>query len=277
MPSAYNIFHRLYFKCRELELQSHTKIYLSQHTYTSSYFPKPDLMLLITYSEYESIKRRPVFFHDPHTRSFRLLDLPPEIRNKIYIHFIRTSKIMKKGWHYARTADEALNHQPPLVRSLLLTCKTIWYELVPLLFGSTVWVAGSRMHGIGRQQEVCPEQNWVSTPSTMSHPTSGNIRHVFFNMRYLIAGYLTAEQARFSVEIWVLSHRFKVIAVVRMRPRRGGFKKYNQSLKKVLELRAGEKLRKLAAVKMSMNESTTNFMVEDWQKVAQQIKDVYMG
>jgi hypothetical protein len=79
----------------------------------------------------------------PTTKSFRFLDLPPEIRTKIYTLLVHsTEAISFSPTHIAFAAypPPTLSPFPKFPHALLLTCTQIYHEIRPLFFTTNTFI-----------------------------------------------------------------------------------------------------------------------------------------
>jgi hypothetical protein len=109
-------------------------------------------------------------------KPFQLLDLSPELRNIIYGLIVENFKHKGNEKRYTSRVQYVFKQQPRAIRDTLLTCKTVWCELLPLLLGSYIWVADLRPQDFGHMN-IYPGGNWLQRPSTFSQPVSNYIRH----------------------------------------------------------------------------------------------------
>jgi hypothetical protein len=131
------------------------------------------------------------------------LDLPPELRNLIYAHVVNNSKGKGNLERYNPGANSLFRYLPPTTRNLLLTCKTVWFELLPALFASHIWVAGLRPQDYG-YIDILPHGNWLLTPHTFPQRTSTIKHHVEFRLEHIFQNFKPKQDAEFTIDIEVL-------------------------------------------------------------------------
>lgn len=223
------------------------------------------------------------------SRVFRLLDLPPELRNKIYAciiyKFERKSKQIRATKHIAGVFAQL----PRLIVSFLLTCKTIWRELLSLLFGSYIWSADLRLQNIDPGfMTIYPADSWLLKPSTLARPTSENIRHVRFRMEHKIPqsySRLSRGHTRhvhfiitISLKRTIPNYEMTVLSsVLSAMPLRDILVQKSNSLKRHLELEVESLLQKLIVGKKESNERVTNVTLEEWREMVSGLKLAYLA
>ncbi|KAK4494815.1 hypothetical protein PRZ48_014171 [Zasmidium cellare] len=104
---------------------------------------------------------------------FRLMDLPPEIRNEIYIHALTTnhpiclSPILHCGWHHS-------NPQRFKVPPLLRTNRQIRSETAGLFYANTTFLSHSSAHTFAQCLKVIDNQH-LKFLKTIEYRTCENV------------------------------------------------------------------------------------------------------
>jgi hypothetical protein len=221
--------------------------------------------------------------HNHVPKHFRLFDLPAEIRNNIYGSIIDNfeRKAHKKADQELRatTIKGVLAQLPQSVRNFLRTCKTIWHELLSLLFRSYTWTADLLLRSSPPGQiRTLQKGSWLVKASTISHPTSNNIRHVILRMKdsFLIA--TTKISVQFAVEVHFINRHYTVAVTNTVRAFIQNERCYpgeSATLKSALEDSFEPTLEEVVKAKSKSGEGVTNFTAEGWQGLVIHLKSAY--
>ena len=231
--------------------------------------------------------------HDENLERCTFLDLPAEIRNHIYGYIVGKFErriIEHCGKERCVTTVKGVFAQlPKTIRGLLNTCKTIWLELLSLLFGSYTWTADLLLR-TSPPGKILTRSNgsWLREPSTLFHPTSNKIRRVNFRIKDTVPhpGSSPKLLLQYTVEIR-LSERTSADAftarVSGLVTGVGGENRYNfkadksKALEQVLEQSINRALQDVVKTKLASRQSSSCFTVEEWQGLVLRLKDAYMA
>ncbi|KAH7346082.1 hypothetical protein BKA66DRAFT_322925 [Pyrenochaeta sp. MPI-SDFR-AT-0127] len=220
------------------------------------------------------------------TAPFRLLDLPPELRNEIYARIVYKFERKSRRERHAKHVRGIFAQLPLSIRNFLLTCKTIWGELLSILFGSYVWVADLRFRNIyPGLMDIISKESWLVNPSTFTRPTSGSIRSARFNLEQRHIKEATSDRDRyisFFVEICLTRTPPNYRVVVWVFVRAAGLARVilgdeSMGLRTRLEGGIGERLEQLVASKKLASQCVTNLTIEEWDEIVMTLKSVYLA
>ncbi|OAL45680.1 hypothetical protein IQ07DRAFT_215311 [Pyrenochaeta sp. DS3sAY3a] len=226
-------------------------------------------------------------------RRVQLLDLPPELRNHIYDYIVDGFERKSIELRVTKHVRGVIAQLPRAIISLLLTCKTIWLELLSLLFGSYVWSTDLRVPKNDPDRIlILPGSGWLNKPSTLAAPTSGNIRHVRLKLDHirphLRANTATGETRRaiFEVTIEILKQSPYFVSTVKfasyssMTPSMPWWhliEGQSRALQQELEQGVERLMQNLATAKAERRESITNLTVEEWREIVLGLNTVYLS
>lgn len=215
--------------------------------------------------------------------AFRLLDLPPELRNNVYQYVIEKFERKSKQERRCRHVRGAFAQIPRQIISFLLSCKTIWRELLSLLFGSYIWTADLRIQNLELgTMSIVPTESWLLSPSTWRKPTSGNIRHV--QLKIDRKGVSSAHSNvcpgwYFTLNVDLMKSAPYFASTVQAHINgseymNGGGRRID--LRDDLEKTIKESLTQLESAKLRSCERLTSITVEEWQEIAMSLKATYL-
>lgn len=221
-----------------------------------------------------------------------LLDLPPELRNHIYDHIVNDFERKSIELRVTKHVRGVIAQLPRVIVSLLLTCKTIWLELLSLLFGSYVWSTDLRVpkNDPGRIL-ILPGGGWLNRPSTLAAPTSGNIRHVRLKLDHTRPRSQTNKangemrRATFEIGIEILKQSPHFLSTVKtatyssMNPSAPWWMlvtERSRALQQELEQGLEHLMQTLATAKAERRESITNLTIEEWREIVLGLNTVYL-
>ena len=230
-------------------------------------------------------------------RGFRLLDLPPELRNNIYQRIVYRFKSKSQQERRTRHIRGVFKQLPRQIILFLLTCKTVWRELLTLLFGSYLWVADLRFQNLNTST-ICilPKESWLLQPSTWNKPTSGNIRHVAFRFEHR-----TSSQRIGSRDTWTDLQRiarrdrhifftvdlqltktapyFKSVVKANV-DKTGDIRETLDEAAELLEVSLYESVsrtfERLKQAKEGARDRSMNFSIEEWNEVVEGLKTEFL-
>jgi hypothetical protein len=216
-----------------------------------------------------------------------LLDLPAEIRNNIYAHIVGKfeEKITNGSGkeRQAATVKGIFAQLPQSIRGLLRTCKTIYLELLSLLFGSYTWTADLLLrHSPPGKIGIRSKGSWLLAPSTVLYPTSNNIRRVNFRIKETISPSVKKCCIQFTIEIRLGdrtgtdAYTIHVSGITIKGNYHESLLGRTLSMKQTLERSIETALEEVVKAKRKSRKSVTSFTVEEWQGLALQLKSAYM-
>ncbi|KAH6870403.1 hypothetical protein BKA58DRAFT_385023 [Alternaria rosae] len=221
------------------------------------------------------------------------LDLPAEIRNHIYGYIV--GKFERKITDHCgkercvTTVKGVFSQLPRSIRGLLNTCKTIWLELLSLLFGSYTWTADLLLRTSPPGKILTrSHKSWLREPSTLFHPTSNNIRRVNFRIRdtvprpgsspKLLLIYTIKIRLDDRTNAGAFTARASGIATGILGESRYDFQlDKSKALEQVLEQGINSALQEVVKAKLESRQSCSCFTVEEWQGLVLKLKEAYMA
>ena len=229
--------------------------------------------------------------HDANIERCTFLDLPAEIRNHIYGYIVGKFErriIDHCGKERCVTTVKGVFAQlPKSIRGLLNTCKTIWLELLSLLFRSYTWTADLLLR-TSPPGKILTRSNgsWLREPSTLFHPTSNNIRRVNFRIKDTVRNPGSPPKLflHYTIEIRLNDHTSADSFTARVSGSVvDGENRYNskadkcKALERVLEHSITSALQGVAKTKLVSRQSSSCFTVEEWQGLVLKLKEAYMA
>ena len=229
--------------------------------------------------------------HDENLEQCTFLDLPAEIRNHIYGYIVGKFErriIDHSGKERCVTTVKGVFAQlPKTILGLLNTCKTVWLELLSLLFRSYTWTADLLLR-TSPPGKILTRSNgsWLREPSTLFHPTSNNIRRVNFRIKDTVRNPGSPPKLflHYTIEIRLNDHTSADSFTARVSGSVvDGENRYNskadkcKALEQVLEHSITSALQGVAKTKLVSRQSSSCFTVEEWQGLVLKLKEAYMA